>query len=261
MCPRNSLVRPKKHLESNLAKKVIQECAEHGISGLWLYYIGESLLHPDFFEILEYCRKYDSLGPIWLSTNGELLDEKIREKVLDQPVDILNYSVNAMSEENYKKVTPLLNFNRVQQNLKELVRRKSKLKKTKPVIRAQMIEIPYVLNEIEEFKKEFGSKVDMISVIKLELFSQGSGNTGNETPNKYINKCNRLEREDFFIFSDGSVTCCDTDYNCTFNLGNINKQTIKEIYEGEKYQSLIAEYRGGRLHQHQLCSRCHDFDL
>jgi radical SAM protein with 4Fe4S-binding SPASM domain len=210
---------------------------------------------------LEYCRKYDSLGPIWLSTNGELLDEKIREKVLDQPVDILNYSVNAMSEENYKKVTPLLNFNRVQQNLKELVRRKSKLKKTKPVIRAQMIEIPYVLNEIEEFKKEFGSKVDMISVIKLELFSQGSGNTGNETPNKYINKCNRLEREDFFIFSDGSVTCCDTDYNCTFNLGNINKQTIKEIYEGEKYQSLIAEYRGGRLHQHQLCSRCHDFDL
>lgn len=261
MCPRNELVRPKMHLETHLAKKVIHECTEHGISGLWLYYIGESLLHPDFFEILEFCRKYDSLGPLWLSTNGELLDEQMREKILDQPVDVLNYSVNAMSEENYKRVTPLLNFHRVQQNLKSLTMRKLQRRMTKPMIRAQMIEIPYVLDEIEAFIKEYGDKVDMISIIKMELFSRTlEGSIGNAV-NKRIPKCNRLEREDFFIFSDGSVTCCDTDFNCTLNLGNVKNQTVKEIYDGNKYQNLIMEYRAGRLHEQHICSTCHDYNL
>lgn len=261
MCPRNHLTRPKKHLEADLARKVIEECAQYGISGLWLYYIGESLLHPEFFEILECCRKFDTLGPLWLSTNGELIDERMQEKILDQPVDVLNYSVNAMSEENYKKITPLLNFHRVQHNLLELAARKRQRGAAKPMIRAQMIEIPYVLGEIEQFKEEFGSLVDMISVIKLELFSQKAAALADAPVNTHILKCNRLEREDFFIFSDGSVTCCDTDYNCTFNLGNIGRQTLKEIYEGEKYQSLISLYRAGRLHEQPLCSTCHDYHL
>lgn len=261
MCPRNNLTRPKMHLDADLARKVIRECANQGISGLWLYYIGESLLHPELFEIIDWCRRYDNLGPLWLSTNGELLDEQMREKILDSPPDILNYSVNAMTEESYKKVTPLLNFQRVQQNLKDLVALKKRRKGIKPIIRAQMIEIPYVIGEIERFKEEFGNLVDMISVIKLELFSQKIKDSADRAANTHIEKCNRLEREDFFIFSDGSVTCCDTDYNCSFNLGNMSGQTLKEIYEGEKYQSLIKRYRAGLLHESPPCSTCHDYNL
>jgi radical SAM protein with 4Fe4S-binding SPASM domain len=263
MCPRNVLTRKQEHMDTQLAKSAIKQLAEGGISGLWLYNIGESLLHPDFFEILDYCRTFDSLGTIWLSTNGGILDEEMRERLLDQPVDILNYSVNSMSEEQFRKITKNLDFYLVQNNLKAFVKRKKELGKSKPIIRAQMIEIPYVLHEIEDFKREYGQKVDIISINKLEVFSQNveANNPDEEFVNTSISKCNRLEREDFFIFSDGSVSCCDTDFDCALNIGNIKEQSIKEIYEGEKYQGLIRQYHEGRLHEQKLCSRCRDFDL
>lgn len=262
MCPRNVLTRREDHMDTALAKNVIRQLAEVGISGLWLYNIGESLLHPDFFEILDYCRTFDTLGTIWLSTNGEILDEKMREKLLAHPVDILNYSVNSMSEKQFKKITTNLNFYRVQHNLKALVKLKKQLKASKPIIRAQMIELPYVLDEIEDFKREFGNKVDILNINKLEVFSQNI-DYGQDSPVNNVNilKCNRLEREDFFIFSDGSVSCCDTDFNCIFNLGNLNEQSVKEIYEGEKYQGLLRQYLDGRLHEQKLCSKCRDFNL
>jgi len=263
MCPRTVLTRKEQHMDTQLAKEVISQLATVGISGLWLYNIGESLLHPDFIDILAFCRTFDTLGPIWLSTNGQILDAEMRERLLYQPVDILNYSLNAMSEEQYRKISPQTDFYRVQRNFRDLIKEKRRLNQLKPIIRAQMIEIPYVMHEVELFKKEFGNKADTVAFNKLEVFSQNvdASSPEHRIVNKGIPRCNRLEREDFMIFSDGSVTCCDTDFNCTFSLGNVNDQAIKQIYEGEVYQGLIQKYHDGTLHEMELCSRCRDFGL
>lgn len=152
----------------------------------------------------------------------------------------------------------------MQQNIRDLIRRKKELNKRGPIIRAQMVEIPYVLHEVEDFKKEFGDKADIISINRLEAFSQNvdaNNPNGRTILNESIPKCNRLEREDFFVFSNGSVSCCDTDFDCTLNIGNVNEQSVREIYNGAKYQGLIGQYREGRLHKIELCSKCRDFNL
>jgi MoaA/NifB/PqqE/SkfB family radical SAM enzyme len=264
MCPRNVLTRTIEHMDTSVAKRVIDELADVGISGLWLYNIGESLLHPDFFEILDHCRKYDTLGPIWLSTNGQILDKQIIEMLLDNPVDILNYSVNAMSAEQFSNIAPALSFETVQKNLKSLIKRKKENEKSAPLIRAQMIEIPSVKHEINLFLEEYGSEVDLLSINKLESFSQNvPANTDaeNNVRNHEIDKCNRLDREDFFIFADGSVSCCDTDFNCTLNIGSVCKNSVQDIFTGGTYQGILAKYADGTLHELDLCSKCGDFSL
>jgi radical SAM protein with 4Fe4S-binding SPASM domain len=251
-------------MDVEVAKRAITQLAEVGISGLWLYNIGESLLHPDFFEILSYCRKFDTLGTIWLSTNGEIMSSSMRGKILENPVDILNYSVNAMSIEGYKQIAPTLRFEKVHKNLKALVSERINMGSSYPILRAQMIEIPAVKNEIESFKLEYGKLVDILSINKLEEFSQNVEQNPLDREgslNKSIDVCNRLDREDFFIFSDGSVSCCDTDFNCNLNIGNVNSQTIQEIYNGEPYRALIRQYKNGRLHENPLCAKCMDFNL
>lgn len=263
MCPRNALTRPEMDMDVSLAKRVIGELGTVGINGLWLYWIGESLLYPHFFEILSFCRSVGNLGPLWLSTNGEIMGREIQEKILDNPVDILNYSLNAMTKDSFSKITPKLHFDRVHQNLRSLLELKKKRNAVKPVIRVQMIEIPYVLDEIELFKKEYGALADILSINKLEIFSQ---NVKSNTPeakskNMRINCCNRLEREDFFILSNGLVTVCDTDFNCVFNIGDIQTQTIREIYDGPRYRDLLKKYRDGRLHEESVCSQCYDYHL
>lgn len=264
MCPRNVLTRKIEHMDADVAKGAIDDIAKVGISGLWLYNIGESLLHPQFYEVLDHCRRYDNLGSIWLSTNGEYLDDEKIEMLLDHPVDILNYSVNAMSEEKYKTISPKLTFDRVQKNIHTLIRRKRERGQSRPLIRAQMIEIPGVMHEIDDFKKEFGDKADILSINQLEGFSQNvpSNNKDDEISlNKRIEKCNRLDREDFIIFADGSVSCCATDFNGEFNLGNIHDMTVQEIYSGEIYQNILHKHKTGRLHEIEICSRCQDFTL
>jgi len=264
MCPRNVLTRRMQHMDTALAKDAISQLAEVGISGLWLYNIGESLLHPDIFEIIEYCGQFDSLGTLWLSTNGEIMSEEFAGRILDSPLDVLNYSVNAMSEENFEKIAPQLHFHTVQENLHKLLQLKKDLGRRLPLIRAQMIRLTHVLHEVDEFIETYGGLADIISINEWEEFSQNVDTNLEKVEasvNEYIPSCNRLDREDFFIFSDGSVSCCDTDFNCALNLGNIKEQTIQHIYDGEVYKGLLDKYRSGHLHEVELCSRCKDFSL
>lgn len=266
MCPRNVLIRRMQHMDTQLAKEVISQLGEVGLSGLWLYNIGESLLHPDFFEILDFCRQFNSLGTIWLSTNGESLEPDLQEKILASPIDILNYSINSMSAEGFAKIAPPLHFERVRGNLQHLLLRKHERTGKSPLIRVQMIKLPHVLGELEAFKEEYGDKADILSINEWEVFSQNipPADTGRGTElkvNSAISRCNRLDRGDFFIFSDGSVSCCDTDFNCILNLGNVHEQTVKEIYDGMRYQDLLEKHRNGRLHEVELCSKCLDFTL
>lgn len=264
MCPRNVMTRAEQDLETKTAKRLITEFAQVGLDGLWLYNIGESLLHPDFFEILDHARKYDNLGTIWSSTNGKLIDEQMRRKILENPVDIQNYSLNAFSKELFDKIAPNLVFEDIQNNFIELAKLKRQLGLKKPVLRAQMFEYPGFEHEIEKFIDKFKDLADVISINKLELFSQNVENLSGDKEivlNEKIDKCNRLLRETFFVFSDGNVSCCSTDFNCEFNIGNVYKQTIQEIFSDKKYQNLINKHNQGTLHEVGLCSKCRDFNL
>jgi hypothetical protein len=49
-------------MDKELYKKVIDEIDHHGIEGLWLYHLRESLLHSDFEEILEHLSTKQNLG-------------------------------------------------------------------------------------------------------------------------------------------------------------------------------------------------------
>ena len=253
MCPRNALIRKHEHMDTQMCKKIIKELSKVGISGLWLMNLGEPLLNPDFFEILDYCRSVGNLGPLWISTNGKIFDATMQKRILEKPVDFFNYSVNAMTEESYKKIAPSLDFKTSQKNIRDFIKLKKSSGRTRPIIRVQMIEIPYVLGEINAFIKEFGDKADIVAINKLEKFTQNvqaNNVNGEYFTNERIEKCNRLERQDFIIFADGSVTCCDTDFNGRLTIGNLKEHSLMEIMNGEKYLGIIRQYREGSLHEH-----------
>ena len=264
MCPRKALVRKRQHMDTDLCKKIIRVLSETGISGLWLMNLGEPLLHPDFFDIVDFCRSVGNLGPLWASTNGKIFNTEMQDKMLQRPVDFFNLSVNAMSKESYKKISPDLDFYETQNHFRAFIRRKRELNCSKPIVRAQMIEIPHVLDEFNAFRKEFGPLVDILAFNKLEKFSQdveGNNIDGKLVTNTVIERCNRLERQDFIIFSDGSITCCDTDFNGRLVIGNLRENSMREIVNGDKYQRIMQQYRQGRLHENALCSRCRDYML
>jgi MoaA/NifB/PqqE/SkfB family radical SAM enzyme len=263
MCPRNHLQRPESKMDINIFMKLIDEIANHKIDGIWLFNLGESLIHPQFFNMLDYLGKHKGDYSVWLSSNGVLLNEKNSKLLLNSCLDYLNISLNALDEESHKIVSRMPNFNLIMNNLSNIIKMKEKMKKRKPFIRVQIIDMPDVHDKIEKFKNEWGPKADIISINKLESFSGQKGIPTNKNlkDEKLSGVCKRIERGIMYIFSDNQVGICATDYNHVNNVGNVSKQSISDIWNSKKYRQLYDDIKNQRYDKVPFCYTCRDREL
>lgn len=264
MCPRQNLQREKLDMEPGIFKKCVDELDKAGIDGLWLYNIGESILHPDFPELLDYVSSKNNLGPIWHSSNGQELNEYYSSLIINSKVVFMNMSVNAVTPETYNKISPGADWDRMESNFEGFVNLKRKLNRRMPFARIQIIDQECAKGEIDDFLKKYVDAADILSVNALEAFSRDVKTNvayaiKRERPDR--KSCRRVDRQDLFIFSNGETTFCDTDYNGAFSMGNVKEKTIYEIWNSDFRRKIVEMNKSGRLNEVALCSDCLDFDL
>lgn len=266
MCPRNQLTRPLMDMDYSTFRKIVDEISKHKLDGLWLYNIGESMIHPKFFEMLDYVSKLGCIHPLWLSTNGTTLNEKSSIRLLNSGLDYLNFSLNALDAQNHKIISGRSNFDLVMHNLNNFIRLKKKLKKRKPFLRLQLIDQPEVHNQLDKFVKRWGPKVDIISINALETFVGQKEIPSNiilraSKYQKNIQPCKRIGRGFLYIFSNNKVGICATDFNCINSVGNLSTMTIKEVWTGKKYKQLYSNITKGNYKNIPFCYSCNDRHL
>ncbi len=264
MCPRQNLQREKVDMEPWVFKKCVDELDKAGIDGLWLYNIGESILHPAFSELLNYVSSKNNLGPIWHSSNGQELNEYFSNLIINSKATFMNMSVNAVTPETYRKLSPDADWNKMTSNFGKFINLKRKLNKRTPFARLQIIDQEYASHEIDNFLKKYADFADILSVNALEAFSRDVKTNvayaiKRERPDR--KSCRRVDRQDLFIFSNGETTFCDTDYNGMFSMGNVKEKTIYEIWNSDFREKIIELNKTGRLNEVNLCRDCLDFDL
>nr|WP_320026567.1 SPASM domain-containing protein [uncultured Acetobacterium sp.] len=263
MCPQNNLKRERMHIDKDLYKKVLDEIDDHGIEGLWTYHLGESLLHPDFKEIIEYLSLKKNLGIVWMSTNGEFFTEDVSRFIVKTNIDYINFSAHAVTAETYGTVAPKEKFDLVQNNLEVLYRIKEEsMVKGKPFIHCQMIEQETTKHEVDLFIKKHYKRADIVSVNMLEYVNLPNNSFGNkQRDRKPLTSCLRVSRNDCFICSNGEVTLCDAAYNGEISLGNINEKSLFEIWNGEERKKILELNQSGRMSEIEFCRNCTDYDI
>ena len=262
MCPQMNLKRKAVHIDKDKYKRIIDELNSYGLDGLWLYHFGESLTHPHFKEILEYVGSKNNLGYIWLSTNGIRASEEIIKFLLNSSLSFLNFSLQSISVENYRKIAPTSPAEIILANLHTLIEEKRSCLGHKPFFRLQIIEQEHVLGEIDTYLRRFYDKCDVISVNMLEHtdlgFNKDSKNFRMRTKR---DRCSRINRSDCFINSDGSVAVCDNAYNNQLDIGNIWENSVYEIWNGQERHQILNMNEDGAIWDVPLCSKCTDYDL
>jgi len=262
MCPQQNLKRPRMDMNVKLFKRVVDEIDSHGIEGVWLYHLGEPLLHQEFKENIKHINTKKNLGVIWISTNGQLFNAENIKIILDSNIDFINFSAHAVTEETYKTVAPG-DFKTVQKNLEAFF----KLKGTnnlprKPFLHLQMIEQETTKHEVDGFINKYYKKADVVSINMLEYVNLPSNAFGlKQRVRKPLTSCLRVSRNDCFIMSDGHVTLCDAAYNHEIDLGNINNNTLYEIWNGGKRKKIIELNAKGRMSENEFCQKCTDYDI
>ncbi len=246
-----------------LYRKVIDEIDSYGIEGIWLYHLGESLLHPEFRDNVQHISNKRNLGVIWMSTNGQYFTEDNISCVLDSNIDYINFSMHAVTESTYKTVASQGDFKTVRNNLDSFYRMKGTDKlPRKPFLHCQMIEQETTHHEVDAFIQEHYKYADIVSINMLEYVNLPNNQFGHkQRVRSPLTSCLRVTRNDCFICSNGHVTLCDAAYNGELFLGDVNNQCLHEIWNSEARKEILRLNKDGRMADIEFCKKCTDYDI
>lgn len=250
------------YIPPELFRKIADECGKFH-SYIRITGGGEPLLHKDMVPLIEYAKSVGSR--VWLNTNGSLFTGKAADRLLACGIDFIEFSVDAADEETYKKVRPGIDFNKLVSNIKYVIEKRNSSKYSARIA-VSVINQKIIKDKIDGITK-FWLKLGVDEVIKRKFLTWGSTteiNPDNSAdPSPYLIKEKGIPCPYPFhrlnIDTRGKVEVCGFDIAGRTNFGNVNKQSIQEIWKGpdfDYWRKMHLEGRGGEL---PLCRECPDW--
>lgn len=264
-CENYRLRRPKANMKMDLFKKIVDECFKYRkrIKEISLFWIGEPFLDPGFFDKVKYIKgKYNKFSIITV-TNGSLLGKKMAQRLIDSGLDKIVFSFDGNTKESFEKSRPGLVFETVQKNIKQLINLKKTQNKTKPKVFLEMAINPYNSNEVEGFLNTWNGLADNVCARPMHVWGGETIDEGLLKFSRNIVKEKRLLSHPCFnlwkgmiIAQDGSVALCCVDAQIHEVLGNLNKNTMVNIWKKGKLAEIRNLHLAGKLADHPICRNC-----
>jgi radical SAM protein with 4Fe4S-binding SPASM domain len=236
---------------------------------LILYFQGEPYLHPLFFHMVEYAGKKRIYTAT--STNAHFLTDQLAKKTVESGLDRIIISLDGLDQETYEKYRVGGLVQKVLDGTKNLVKWKKELKSKTPYIILQFIVFSTNEHQVPELKKlakDLG--VDKLELKTAQLYDFEEGNPllpKGSTFSRYkkqngkfvinnplYNHCFRMWRG-CVVTWDGLVVPCCFDKDATHRLGDLKKQSFKEIWRGKAYDDFRRKLFSARK-DIDICKNC-----
>jgi radical SAM protein with 4Fe4S-binding SPASM domain len=238
-------------MELELFEKTMQEIDKHGNRRIALHKDGEPLLHPEIIKILERVKKNNN-HIVYVTTNAHRLNQNIGKALLENKIDVVNFSIGAATKEFYEKVRGK-NFDKVMDNiLRFLELRKSSA--WKPRVLVQIINLPQykeMKSELEKFEK-FWSNYD-VEIQEWENLTWSVFEYKDADKKRY--PCYSLW-ESMVVNSDGIVSACCMDWQQKLITGNAYTQTLQDIWKGKELKRFRQIHIDGKENELPACATC-----
>lgn len=248
-------------LDFDLFRKIIDETNhfEEQIRVLRMYKEGEPLVNPNFTRMVCYAKEHGNIGRIDTTTNGALLSPKLNQAIIDSGIDQINISVNGVSDKMMLKYTKKqIDFENYVNNIRDLYERKKNC-----TIYIKAIKDNLSPEEQDKFYDLFGNISDRIFLERISpawpRFHFGrreefdAGNYGQEIEDRSV--CPYL----FYVLvinSDGTVSSCVGDWQHKQIIGDINKESLKDIWYGKCMEEYWNRHLKGDKNYYFMCSQC-----
>ena len=133
-----------------LFKKIIDEISMYNNIALVPFFRGESLLHPEFIEMMTYVKEKD-ISPVQLTTNATTLTEDIVQALIDIELDFVSFSVDSIDHDIYSKIRKGADLQNVLKNTEKFSEIKRKKGQDKPEIQVSVVKTENTNDSIDEF--------------------------------------------------------------------------------------------------------------
>lgn len=255
-CPSNFLKEiPRGFMEESLFKKIIDEISRFDNVILVPFFRGEPLLHPKFAEFLNYA-KSKKINSIQMASNGTLLNNKIRNAILDSSVSFISFSLDAPDKKTYEALRINSIYEDVINNVESFINLRNSLRKKLPMIQVSAVKTAENKNLVKNFIDRWISLVDRVRIYKEH--SQGGKFgviKGEKNKDGKRKPCKKLF-EDIVIYWDGKVAICNHDWNRVKFLGDVTKDSIKDIWNSDLYRKEREKQLNLLFNKDDICKSC-----
>lgn len=151
MCPINyredqPLTGTRKMMDFDLFTRIVDRFTN--LQVLHLQGVGEPLLHPRFFDMVEYGVKKGAR--VTTNTNLTLLNAARAERCVTSGLDTLHFSIDGTTPETYEKIRVNAHFDKVIANLETLVSTRTRMGSTYPRLHMVMVIMRQNLAELPD---------------------------------------------------------------------------------------------------------------
>lgn len=254
-CPVWRSPRARGFMDLGLYEKIVDDAADSGVSRLRLFLHGEPLLHPHMGKMVALA-KARGLA-VHITTNGMPLNEKNSRAILDAGVtraDHLTISILGATKETVEQIMHRSHYDKVVENISRFLELRRELNRNGPVVETIFYSMPQNENEEQQFIRFWRGKVDHVRL--GGQISESFAGVGKGAPQIARQKtCTNLW-ERMTVFWNGDVTLCCQDVDGQFVLGNLETQTIRQVWNSEQLQAIKRIHQTGRFASIPFCFEC-----
>jgi hypothetical protein len=140
-------------------------------------------------------------------------------------------------------------FHKIKEQLEQIF----KIKGSTKILMALVIMKGINEGPIEDWITMWKGKVDLMEVWTAH-------NWVDQLPNRFIQEermrtCGRIERGPLQVQVDGIINACCFDWDGRLAYGNLYKQTLSEIFSGDRFNAILGAHQTGN-YDGMICRNC-----
>jgi len=233
-CPRDDMHRRQGIMSVELFRKIVDECAELGITHVRMHNYGEAFIDRKLVEKVRYA-KQKGIKEVGMISNGSLITEPVARGMIDAGLDAINISVDAAGKEVFESTRVGLKYDKVIANIERLVRLRTETGRRRPKLILSFVRQNNSADE-QAFIQHWSKVADKIHVTDLHNWA---GTLNTESDVNY--PCYRPWLT-FTVLWDGRVSLCCADFDGKTILGDLNTQSIAEVWNAQPYRDARRQH-------------------
>jgi len=268
-CPKDRWDTSVPVISDELFEKIARELGEYAewITFVDVQRVGEPLMDKRLPERIARL-KAAGIRCVIFATNASLLTESVGRKLLDAGLDEIMMSFDSIDKEEYENMRVGLRFEKVVKNILKFFELRDEFR-PEMTIRVRGVSFHDLdrpeqrdrLDKWEEFWAPHKKPQDRIYMKRAHNWGNQHVLEGLSHENPRIFHPCVLPWSTLHITTSGKVTMCPHDFNGVLDLGDVNKNTIKEIWDGSVIEHIRELHKSGRRNEIPFCNNCVTFDL
>lgn len=244
MCERCRMTRRPGNMSLDLFKAIVDECDAIGVDQVKLNLWGESLINPQFLDMVRYAKRNTSLA-LQFNTNANLLTEELARGIVEAGLDKMTVSFDGMTAPTYAKIRRKGDFDTVWKNVHRLLEIKEESGAVLPLVTLQILQTPDTIGEVDDFVAYWSGKADYVSVTNISSMADQSILDLSVREDSRTTQCKPCEQlwQRLSIYDDGRVTVCCSDYQGYLVIGKVGEDKLIDLWHGEKLTELRRRHK------------------